>query len=42
MPQLTDTHRSAKNLAPKELAQYRRLDQHFQNRKVDEALLQRA
>ena len=43
MHQSTDTHRTAKDLSPKELAQYRqRLDQHFQNRKVDEALLQRA
>ena len=43
MPQPTDTHRTAKDLSPEELAQYRqRLDQHFQNRKVDEALLQRA
>jgi len=43
MHQPTDTHRTAKDLSPKELAQYRqRLDQHFQNRKVDEALLQRA
>ncbi|MDE0399449.1 MAG: hypothetical protein OXL96_16775 [Candidatus Poribacteria bacterium] len=38
-----DTHRTAKDLSPEELAEYRqRLDQHFQNRKVDEALLQRA
>ena len=43
MQQPTDTHRTAKDLSPEELAQYRqRLDQHFQNRKVDEALLQRA
>ena len=43
MPQSTDTHRTAKDLSPEELAEYRqRLDQHFQNRKVDEALLQRA
>ena len=36
-------HRTAKDLSPEELAEYRqRLDQHFQNRKVDEALLQRA
>ena len=42
MHQSTDT-RTAKDLSPEELAQYRqRLDQHFQNRKVDEALLQRA
>ncbi len=39
----TDTHRTAKELSPAELAAYRRrLDQHFQNRKVDEALLHRA
>ena len=38
-----DTHHTAKDLSPQELAQYhQRLDQHFQNRKVDEALLQRA
>ena len=38
-----DTHRTAKDLSPEELAEYRqRLDEHFQNRKVDEALLQRA
>ena len=38
-----DTHRTAKDLSPEELAEYRRrLDQHLQNRKVDEALLQRA
>ena len=43
MPQSTDTHRTAKDLSPEELAEYRqRLDQHLQNRKVDEALLQRA
>ena len=43
MHQPTDTHRTAKDLSPEELAEYRqRLDQHFQNRKVDEALLQRA
>ena len=43
MHQPTDSHRTAKDLSPEELAQYRhRLDQHFQNRKVDEALLQRA
>ena len=37
------THRTAKDLSPEELAQYRqRLDQQLQNRKVDEALLQRA
>lgn len=39
----TDTHRTAKDLSPEALAEYsRRLDQQFQNRKVDEALLQRA
>ena len=39
----TDTHHTTKDLSPQELAQYRqRLDQHFQNRKVDEALQQRA
>ena len=43
MYQPTDTHRTAKDLSPEELAEYRRrLDQHFKNRKVDEALLQRA
>lgn len=43
MPQPTDTHRTAKTLSPEELKEYRiRLDEHFQNRKVDEALLQRA
>ncbi|MYB95190.1 hypothetical protein F4054_04445 [Candidatus Poribacteria bacterium] len=43
MSQPIDTHRTAKDLSPEELAAYRqRLDQHFQNRKVDEALLQRA
>ena len=43
MNQPTDTHRTAKDLSPEELAEYsRRLDQHLQNRKVDEALLQRA
>ena len=42
MHQPTDT-RTAKDLSPEELAQYRqRLDQQFQNRKVDEALFQRA
>ena len=41
MHQPTDTHRTTKDLSPEELAAYRqRLDQHFQNRKVDEALLQ--
>ena len=39
----TDTHRTAKELSPEELKEYRRrLDEQFQNRKVDEALLQRA
>ena len=39
----TDTHRPAKELSPEELKAYRRrLDEQFQNRKVDEALLQRA
>ena len=43
MPQSADRHRTAKDLSPEELAEYRRrLDQQFQNRKVDEALLQRA
>ncbi len=43
MHQPTDPHRTAKDLSPEELAEYsRRLDQHLQNRKVDEALLQRA
>ena len=43
MHQSTDTHRTAKDLSPEELDEYRQqLDQHFQNRKVDEALLQRA
>ena len=43
MHQPTDTHRTAKDLSPEELAEYRqKLDQHFQNRKVDEALLLRA
>ena len=43
MHQPTDTHRTAKDLSPEELAECRRrLDQHLQNRKVDEALLQRA
>ncbi len=43
MHQSTDTHRTAKDLSPEELAEYRqRLEQHLQNRKVDEALLQRA
>ena len=43
MHQPTDPYRIAKDLSPEELAEYRqRLDQHFKNRKVDEALLQRA
>ncbi|MDE0555520.1 MAG: nucleotidyltransferase domain-containing protein [Candidatus Poribacteria bacterium] len=43
MHQPTEPHRTAKNLSPEELAEYsRRLNQHLQNRKVDEALLQRA
>ncbi len=43
MHQPTDTHRTAKDLSPEELKEYRiRLDEHFKNRKVDEALLQRA
>jgi len=43
MPQPTDTHRTTKDLSPEELKEYRlRLDAQFQNRKVDEALLQRA
>ena len=43
MHQTTTTHCTAKDLSPEELAECRRrLDQHLQNRKVDEALLQRA
>ena len=43
MHQPTDTHHTTKDLSPEELAQYRRrLDQHLQSRKADEALLQRA
>ncbi|RKU36964.1 hypothetical protein C6496_11410 [Candidatus Poribacteria bacterium] len=43
MHQPTNTHRTIKDLSPEELTEYRqRLDQHLQNRKVDEALLQRA
>ena len=39
----TEDHRTAKDLSPEKLAEYRRrLDQQFQNRKVDEALLRRA
>ncbi len=43
MHQPTEDHHTAKDLSPEELAEYRRrLDQHLQNWKVDEALLQRA
>ena len=43
MHQPTETHRTAKDLSPEELKEYRlRLDEHLRNRKVDEALLQRA
>ena len=43
MHQPTTTHHTAKDLSLEELAEYRRkLDQHLKNRKVDEALLQRA
>ena len=43
MSQPTAPHRTTKDLSLEELAQYRqRLDQHLQNREVDEALLQRA
>jgi len=43
MHQPTDTHRTTKDLSSEELAEYRqRLDEHLQNRKVDEALLHRA
>ena len=43
MHQTTTTHCTTKDLSPEELAEYRRqLDQQFQNRKVDKALLQRA
>ena len=43
MQQSTNTHRTAKELSPAELAAYReRLDTHFRTRQVDEALLQRA
>ena len=43
MHQPTEDHRTAKDLSPEELAECRRrLDQQFQNRKADEALLQRA
>ena len=43
MQQPIDIHRTVEDLSPEELAECRRrLDQHLQNRKVDEALLQRA
>ena len=43
MHQPTNTHHTTKDLSPEELKEYRlRLDQKSQNRKVDEALLQRA
>ncbi len=43
MHQPTSPHRTTKDLSPEELAAHRQhLDQHFQNRKVDEALLRRA
>ena len=43
MHQSTALHDTTKDLSPEELAEYRRrLDQHLQNRKVDEALLHRA
>ena len=43
MHQSTDTHRTTKDLTPEEIKEYRkRLDKHWQSRKVDEALLQRA
>ena len=43
MHQSTNTHHTTKNLTPKEMKESRkRLDQHLQNRKIDEALLQRA
>ena len=43
MHQPTDTQRTTKDLSPEELEKYsKRLGQHLQNRKVDEALLQRA
>ena len=39
----TENYGTAKDLSPEELAEYRRqLDLQFQNRKIDEALLQRA
>ena len=43
MHQPTEDHRTAKSLSPEEVAEYpRRFDQHFKNRKIDEALLQSA
>ncbi len=43
MHQPTDTYRTTKDLSPEELKEYRkRLNEYWQNRKVDEALLQRA
>ena len=43
MPQPTDTYRTTKDLSPEKIKEYqKRLEQHLQNRKVDEALLQRA
>lgn len=43
MHESTDTPRTAIDLSPEELKEYHlRLDEHLQNRKVDEALLQRA
>lgn len=43
MHEPTDTHHTTKDLSPEEIKEFRaRLDEHFQNRKVDEALLQRA
>lgn len=43
MHQPTDSHRTTKDLSPEELkAFHAHLDEHFQNRMVDKALLQRA
>lgn len=43
MHQPTAIHRTADDLSPAKFAEYRqRLNEHFRNRKVDEALLQRA
>ncbi len=43
MHQPTESQRTAKDLSPEELEKYsKRLEQHLKNRKVDEALLQRA